>query len=76
MLFRSKRHISAEELNNMAETGVKFVINSDAHSADRVGDTKIAEELLAEASIPLEKIENIDGRLPDFRFNEYKIRHI
>lgn len=71
-----KRHISAEELNNMAETGVKFVINSDAHSADRVGDTKIAEELLAEASIPLEKIENIDGRLPDFRFNEYKIRHI
>lgn len=71
-----KRHISAEELNAMAETGVKFVIDSDAHSADRVGDIKIAEELLSEASVPLEKIENIDGRLPDFRFAEYKIRHL
>lgn len=71
-----KRHISAKELNCMAETGVKFVINSDAHSADRVGDTKIAEQLLAEASISNELIENIDGKLPTFRFTEYKIRHL
>ena len=71
-----KRHISAEELNAMAETGVKFVIDSDAHSADRVGDLRIAEELLSEASVPLDRIENIDGRLPDFRFAEYKIRHL
>ena len=71
-----KRHISAEELNLMASTGVRFVINSDAHSADRVGDIKIAEEVLKEASVPLEQIDNIDGRLPDFRFKEYKIRHI
>lgn len=71
-----KRHISAEELNAMAATGVRFVIDSDAHSADRVGDTKIAEELLAAASVPLEQIDNIDGRLPDFRFKEYKIRHV
>ena len=67
-----KRHISAEELNLMESTGVRFVIDSDAHSADRVGDTKIAEQLLKEASIPLEKIDNIDGRLPKFRFSEYK----
>ncbi len=71
-----KRHISAEELNAMAETGVKFVIDSDAHSADRVGDLRIAEELLSEASVPLDRIENIDGLLPDFRFAEYKIRHL
>ena len=71
-----KRHVSAEELNLMAATGVRFVIDSDAHSADRVGDTKIAEEILKEASVPLEQIDNIDGRLPDFRFKEYKIRHI
>ena len=60
----------------MAETGVKFVIDSDAHSADRVGDLRIAEELLSEASVPLDRIENIDGLLPDFRFAEYKIRHL
>lgn len=70
-----KRHVSAEELNIMASTGVKFIINSDAHSADRVGDIKIAEELLAEADIPLESIANIDGRLPDFRFAEFKSKN-
>lgn len=67
-----KRHVSAEELNIMAATGVRFVIDSDAHSASRVGDTKIAEEILAQASVPLEQIDNIDGRLPKFRFAEYK----
>jgi putative hydrolase len=67
-----KRHVSGEELNLMAEQGVRFVIDSDAHTADRVGDTKIAEELLKEANIPLEQIDNIDGRLPTFRFEEYK----
>ncbi len=69
-----KRHVSAEELNAMAETGVRFIIDSDAHSADRVGDTAIAEELLSEASVPLDRIDNIDGRLPKFRFSEYKAR--
>ncbi len=71
-----KRHVSAEELNIMASTGARFIIDSDAHSADRVGDMKIAEEVLAQASFPLDRIDNIDGRLPDFRFKEYKIRHI
>ena len=67
-----KRHVSAEELNLMASTGVRFVIDSDAHSADRVGDTRIAEELLSQSSVSLEQIDNIDGRLPRFRFAEYK----
>lgn len=71
-----KRHVSAEELNLMAATGVKFVIDSDAHSADRVGDMKIAEEILKEAEIPLEQIDNIDGRLPTFRFAEYKKKNL
>lgn len=71
-----KRHISAEELNLMAATGVRFVIDSDAHSKDRVGDTKIAEELLANASIPLEQIDNIDGRYPKFRLERYKAENL
>lgn len=71
-----KRHVSAEELNDMASVGARFVIDSDAHSSDRVGDTKIAEELLKEASFPMETIDNIDGRLPSFRFTEYKIRNV
>lgn len=71
-----KYHITPEELNAMAETGVRFVIDSDAHSADRVGDTKIAEELLSRASVPLDRIDNIDGREPKFRFAEYKRTHL
>lgn len=71
-----KRHVSAEELSRMAATGVRFVIDSDAHSADRVGDTKIAEEVLKEVNIPLEQIDNIDGRLPKFRFQEYKEKNL
>ncbi len=70
-----KRHVSPEELNLMASTGVRFVINSDAHSADRVGDTRIAEELLKLASVSPEQIDNIDGRLPKFRFKEYKAKN-
>ena len=67
-----KRHVSLEELNLMAAAGARFVIDSDAHSADRVGDTKIAEELLKGSSFPLDRIDNIDGRLPEFRLAKYK----
>lgn len=71
-----KRHVSPEEVDLMASTGVRFVIDSDAHSADRVGDTKIADELLKSCQFPLEQIDNIDGRLPKFRFAEYKKAHL
>jgi len=74
-LNTKKRHVSPEEVELMASTGVRFVIDSDAHSADRVGDTKIAEELLRDCNLPLDRIDNIDGRLPSFRFAEYKKEH-
>ncbi len=71
-----KRHVSAEELNLMAQTGVRFVIDSDAHSQDRVGDTKIADELLSNGCVPLSQIDNIEGRLPNFRFKEFKAKNL
>lgn len=71
-----KRHISPEEIDIMSNCGARFVIDSDAHSADRVGDTAIAEQLLKDCSLPLNKIDNIDGRLPNFRFAEYKKKHL
>lgn len=70
-----KRHVSPEELMIMADVGARFVIDSDAHSADRVGDTKIAQELLSGCNFPLDRIDNIDGRLPTLRFTEYKNKH-
>ena len=67
-----KIHLSDEELFAVAKTGVKFVINSDAHSPDRVGDTALVQEIFKRVSIPLERIDNVDGRLPDFRFKRFK----
>ena len=71
-----KRHISPEELELMASCGVRFLIDSDAHSANRVGDTAIAEELFKDCYIPLSQIDNIEGRLPNFRFAEYKKKYL
>lgn len=67
-----KQHLTDEELAAVADTGVRFVINSDAHYIGRIGDTKLAEEQIARVGISLDRIDNIDGRLPEFRFAEYK----
>lgn len=75
-LNTKKRHVSPEEVDLMASTGVRFVVDSDAHSADRIGDTKIADELIKDCKFPLEQIDNIDGRLPKFRFAQYKKAHM
>lgn len=67
-----KPHFTDEELFRVAETGVRFVINSDAHSPDRVGDVAIAEEQILRVGVPLDKIDNIDGRKPQLRLAAYK----
>ncbi len=68
-----KVHLSDEEWQNIADkTSVRFVIDSDAHSPDRVGDTKLADELLSRVSIPSGRIDNIDGRKPELRFARFK----
>ena len=67
-----KTHLTDEELYAVAKTGVRFLINSDAHSIDRVGDIKLAEETLSRVDIDKTRIDNIDGRLPKFRFTAFK----
>ena len=69
-----KPHLTDEELAACAATGVRFVVDSDAHSADRIGDCALAAEQIARVGIPLGQIDNIDGRVPHFRFAEYKKR--
>lgn len=72
-LNSKKTHLTDEELTEMvAKTEVRFLINSDAHSADRVGDMKLVEAQLSRIQFPIERIDNVDGRLPKFRFAEYK----
>ena len=70
-----KKHLTDEQLEKVAGTGVRFVINSDAHSIDRIGDSALAEEQILRVGIPLSQIENIEGRTPSFRFAEFKRKH-
>ena len=70
-----KQHLSDEELAAVADTGVRFVVNSDAHSIGRIGDTRLAEEQIRRVGIPLDRIDNIEGRFPDFRLARWKKEH-
>ncbi len=71
-----KEHLSDEELAKVADTGVRFVINSDAHSTDRIGDCALAEQQIARVGIPLGRIDNIDGKLPSFRLARWREEHL
>lgn len=71
-LNAKKVHLSDEQLEKVVATGVRFIIDSDAHSPDRVGDTKIVDDILSRVDVPRERIDNIDGRYPDFRFRAFK----
>ena len=73
-LNAKKTHLSDEEIFNVANTGVKFVISSDAHSPERVGEISLIEQALERVKINREQIENIDGRLPLMRFKAFKER--
>ena len=67
-----KIHLSDEEWQKVIDTNVKFVVDSDAHSPSRVGDTRLAEELFERVNFPMDRIMNINGRTPDFRFKNFK----
>lgn len=74
-LNSKKTHFTDEELMDMAlKTSVRFIINSDAHSADRVGEIELVKKQLSGINFPLDRIDNIDGRLPNFRFKKFKER--
>lgn len=73
-LNAKKTHLSDEEINKMLDTGVQFIINSDAHTPDRVGEVSLVENLLSRVNIPEDRIVNINGKLPSFRFKAFKER--
>ena len=67
-----KTHLSDEEWKKVIATGVNFVIDSDAHSTDRIGDVALAEDLFSRVEFPMERILNIDGKIPKLRFAKFK----
>lgn len=72
-----KVHLSDEEWQTIIDkTNVRFVIDSDAHSPSRVGDTELFEQLKKRIYFPEDRIDNINGREPKLRFSEYKKRTV
>lgn len=73
-----KTHLSDEEWQNIIDkTNVKFVVDSDAHSPDRVGDDKLFLSLLSRVNFPMDRIVNVDKpeKQVFLRFSEYKRRN-
>lgn len=64
-------NLTDEELEKMAEEGVEFVCNSDAHLPSKVGDMGVGFEAVERLHIPHELIANWE-RMPDFRSHNFK----
>ncbi len=61
---------AAEQENDVRKalrTGVSFLVSSDAHSPDRVGDFTEALDLIKRLRIPEERLLNREGGLPQIR---------
>ncbi len=71
-LNSKKVHLSDEELLKILDTGVNFVIGSDAHTPDRVGEISLITSTLERVKIPTERIHNVNGQTPSFRFKAFK----
>jgi putative hydrolase len=52
-----------EYIKTALPTGVKMVINSDAHTPDRVGDFEKAYKLVERLEVPAECIVNLEGKI-------------
>ena len=49
----------------MAAEGVKFIVNSDAHRPEKVGEVNNGMNLIYKLGIPLSQVVNVD-KLPKF----------
>ena len=52
------RYQQVEEIISVAKTGVKFIVNSDAHFVDTVGQLEYGATLLKAAKVPKDRIIN------------------
>ncbi len=66
-----KEHVDTKTLQEVEKTGVGLVIDSDAHTPERVGEFALSLQMCEKAGIPLERIANYN-ELPEFRGNTRK----
>ena len=62
--FNSKHmKFSDEDIQILLDSGVNFVVSSDAHKKQRICDVESCLELIKKYNIPLERVKNIDQLL-------------
>ncbi len=54
-----------EELLTMASEGVKFIVNSDAHRPEKIGEVNNGMNLIYKLGIPISQVVNVDS-VPKF----------
>jgi putative hydrolase len=54
-----------EDIMTLNDMGAKFIVNSDAHRSERVGDFSVPMETVKRLGVNLDNIVNWD-KLPDF----------
>lgn len=68
-----KTHLSDDDWVKVINTGVDFIVDSDAHVPENVANANFAFDLIKRLNIPLSRIKNIDGQVPaDMRFKRFK----
>jgi putative hydrolase len=65
-LNASKMLFTQEELLMMANLGVKFVLNTDAHKPQKVGVAENVLKTMEEYGVPLNSVANLNG-VPKFK---------
>ncbi len=58
--------MTKDQIDAMVKMGVKFIVDSDAHSIERIADFNLARKIIKEYNIPSENIANKD-QLPIFK---------
>jgi putative hydrolase len=71
-LNANKVHLTDEEIYEILKTDARFIISSDAHSPERVGEISLVEDMIKRLNFPTDRIDNVDGRLPKLRFKAMK----
>ncbi|MBR5439792.1 MAG: PHP domain-containing protein [Clostridia bacterium] len=68
-----KTQLSDEEWTSVFDTGVNFIISSDAHVSSNVGNVESALSIVKRLNLNEEQIVNINGKIPNLtRFKDYK----
>jgi len=65
----NEKHIETLEahIDGAINSGVKFIIGSDSHKKNRIGEFRRVEEFIKKYSVPLERVFGTDGNKPEFK---------